>query len=530
MVNTSNEHPSKGSNEVDATNDEFDDEPRESADERADERRSLRSPERRVRRPFQDDEKDTGKGLERTLTLTNCVTMVVGSIIGAGIFVSPTGIQEAAGSVGSSLIMWVVCGIWVGIGAYMYAELGTLITKSGGDYAYILEAFGPFLAFIRLWIESIVVRPCAVTIVAISFALYIMRPFYSTCEPPPYSTELIAGLMIVILGAVNCWSVRLATTVQDWLTYAKVIALVLVIFTSAVLMIFGGPQYRESFENIFESNFRSFHQASVGFYSGLFAYQGWTYLNFITEELINPKRNLPLAVMYSCIICTAVYTLFNVALYVVISPEEMLISPAVAVLYADKVYGYFSFIMPLCVAASTVGAANGIIMTSSRLFYVGAREGQMPVVLTMINKRLRTPIPAVIFTCLVSIGYLFISSNLYVLINASQVTAWLAITVVVIALLRLRCKYPYAERTVKVPLWLAIIFVIGSSVIVVLPVFGSPVDTAIGLAILFSAVPIYFVFIGTNVVPNLIRGATEGFTIFLQKLFMVFDDNEYNKD
>ncbi|VDK48475.1 unnamed protein product [Cylicostephanus goldi] len=154
----------------------------------------------------------------------------------------------------------------------------------------------------------------------------------------------------------------------------------------------------------------------------------------------------------------------------------------------------------------------------------------MPVVLTMINKRLRTPIPAVIFTCLVSIGYLFISSNLYVLINASQVTAWLAITVVVIALLRLRYMYPDAERTVKVPLWLAIIFVIGSSVIVVLPVFGSPVDTAIGLAILFSAVPIYFVFISTHVVPDFIKGVTEGFTIFVQKLFMVFDDNEYDKD
>ncbi|KAL6733700.1 hypothetical protein Aduo_004326 [Ancylostoma duodenale] len=231
-----------------------------------------------------------------------------------------------------------------------------------------------------------------------TFALYMLRPLYPTCDPPAWTAELLAIVLIVILGAINCWSVKLATVVQDWFTYAKVVALLLVIFTGAYLLVTGGPQYRDSFENIFEGNFRNFYQASVGFYSGLFAYQGWTYLNFITEELINPKRNLPLAVMFSCVIVTVIYTLFNVALYVVLTPDELLITPATAVVFAEKVYGRYAFIMPLCVAISTVGSANGAIMTSSRLFFCGAREGQMPVLLTMINKRLRTPIPAVVFT------------------------------------------------------------------------------------------------------------------------------------
>ncbi|XGW11660.1 hypothetical protein V3C99_012832, partial [Haemonchus contortus] len=469
---------------------------------------------------------DTERGLARSLTLTNGVTMIIGCIIGSGIFVSPQGVQEGAGSVGSSIIIWIVCGVWCTVGAYCYAELGTLITKSGGDYAYLMEAFGPFIAFLRLWIEAVVVRPCAITVMALTFSLYLLRPIFPDCDPPAGSTELIAAAMVLILCGVNCWSVKVTTAVQDWFTYGKVLALISVITTGLYRLIFGGPQYRESFEHLFEGNFRHLSGPAVGFYSGLFAYQGWTWLNFITEELINPEKNLPRAIFISMTIVTAVYVLFNIALYIVISPDEMLITPAVAGLFAEKEFGRFAFIMPIFVAISTFGSVNGTIMTSSRLFFCAAREGQMPVILTMINRKHRTPIPSVIFTSLLSIFYLLIAGHIYVLINASQCTVWLAIAIAGLALVKLRWTMPDARRPVKVFIGIPIVFAIGSLAFVALSVYGAPRDTVFGLILLFSAVPIYFIFIRFGKLPKFFRRFMYHFTAFWQKLFMLVDDNK----
>ncbi|CAD5222566.1 unnamed protein product [Bursaphelenchus xylophilus] len=455
------------------------------------------------------------KGLAKSLTLMNGVSMIVGCIIGSGIFVSPVGVQKEAGSVGISLLIWLASGLFATMGAWSYAELGTLIRKSGGDYAYIKEAFGPFLAFIRLWIEAMVVRPCTCTIVALTFSTYVLGPFFPDCEIPLFPKILLSILLLVLLTFINCISIRLATLVQDTFTIAKVFALILIIFTGLYFLVFGGAEYHESFENIWANSSADPGKIALAFYSGLFAFQGWNYLNFIVEELQNPKRNLPLAIIISCVSVTVIYFLVNVSFYTLISPEDMLTSPAIAVDFAKKAYKSFYVIMPIFVACSTLGSANGVIFTSSRLFYVGGREGQMPRLLMMINPKTRTPIPAVTLTGLLSIAYLALSNDVIQLINYIQISYWLAIAGAIASLFYFRVTMPDAPRPIKVWIIVPILFFIGCIGLVLIPILSKPLDTLIGLGIMLTAVPIYVIFIVWQ--PKTFKDIVNGFTGVFQK-------------
>ena len=134
--------------------------------------------------------------LKPKITLINGITVIVGSIIGSGIFISPKGVFKEAQSVGLSLIIWLACGLFSMIGAYCYTELGTAIVRSGADYAYIFEAFGPFPAFLRLWVECMIVRPCSAAVVALTFANYVIEPLFPTCPQPEVAVQLLAAVAI----------------------------------------------------------------------------------------------------------------------------------------------------------------------------------------------------------------------------------------------------------------------------------------------------------------------------------------------
>lgn len=134
--------------------------------------------------------------MKPTIGLVNSITIIIGSMIGSGIFISPSGILANVNSFGASIIIWIACGVYSLLGAYCYAELGTMMHRSGGDYSYVLEAFGPFVGFLRLWVEVIVARPVAVAIIAMTFAQYILQPLYPDCEQPKEARACLAAMCV----------------------------------------------------------------------------------------------------------------------------------------------------------------------------------------------------------------------------------------------------------------------------------------------------------------------------------------------
>ncbi|XP_014830188.1 PREDICTED: cystine/glutamate transporter-like [Poecilia mexicana] len=139
-----------------------------------------------------------GKKVElgKKVTLLRGISIIVGTIIGAGIFISPKGILKHSGSVGMSLTVWIACGVLSLFGALCYAELGTCIKKSGGHYTYIMEAFGPQMAFIRLWADLIAIRPAALAVISLAFGRYILEPLFMPCSIPPLAVKLATAIGI----------------------------------------------------------------------------------------------------------------------------------------------------------------------------------------------------------------------------------------------------------------------------------------------------------------------------------------------
>ncbi|KAI3367948.1 hypothetical protein L3Q82_026771 [Scortum barcoo] len=224
--------------------------------------------------------------LKRDVGIIGAVSFIAGTMIGSGIFMSPQYVLSTIGSPGASLIIWACCGVIAMLGGLCYAELGTVIPESGAEYIYILRTAGKVMAFMFVFSFIIVMRPASATGIALSFAEYIVAPFYNNCTPPQLVVKCVAAGVIMVLAIVNCLSVRLATGIQVVSMVVKVLALAVIIL-GGVVMLFQG--HTENFDNSFEGTNVGVNTIGIAFYQGLWSYDGWNTLNYLTEELKHPE-------------------------------------------------------------------------------------------------------------------------------------------------------------------------------------------------------------------------------------------------
>ncbi|XP_037075303.1 b(0,+)-type amino acid transporter 1-like [Pollicipes pollicipes] len=401
-----------------------------------------------------------------------------------------------SGSVALSLLVWLGCGVYSLLDALCYIELGLLLPEAGGDYVYLLRGlgplhhfFGPLPAFLSAWMDTLIMHPALVAILSLAFAEYCVQPFFGApCSPAPLGVSLVAVVTYCFVVFINCYSVAWATRVQNLFTVAKLTSIGIILVAGAYSLAQGNSQHLATG---FQGTTSSPGDVASAFYTGLFSYGGWQLLNTLTEEMVRPERNLPLAILVAVPVVTVCYILTNVAYLTVLSPQQLLDSSAVAFSFGERALGPVAFLMPLGVALSLFGTLNGATLGTCRVTFAAARQGHLVDMLGFVHVRRRTPIPALIFNAI--IGCIMITvGSIGALMRMLSFVSSLFRALTMVSLLVMRRTRADARRPYRVPTAIPCLLLLSSCYLFVSSIVDRPkTEYLYGLAFLLVGVGVH---------------------------------------
>jgi len=423
--------------------------------------------------------------LRRSLGLTAATAMVVGTIIGASIFVQPSEITRQMPSVTGIVLAWIAAGVLTLFGALVCAELASAFPRTGGVYVFLKEAFSPAAGFLWGWAMFWSMHTGIIAAIAVVFARY--AAFFVPLDD--VGLRIVAVGVIVVLSAVNYLGVRHGGLVQSVFTAAKLLAIAAIIAVGAAWsgqlpVVVGGGAAAGSV---------TVEGFVLAIAAGLFAYGGWHMVTYAAGETKDPARTIPGALVIGTLVVTACYAGLN-AIYLRVLPLDVVRSSTrVAADAADVLLGGGgAALMAVLVMVSTFGAVNGIILTGPRVYYSMAGDGLLFRWAGAVHPRFGTPYRAIALQA-VWASVLAATNTYGALFSRVVYTEWIFFAAMAAGLMWLR-RRPEYQPAYRLPGYPAVplVFIVSSLVIVVMQVRAVPADSVMGLGMVLVGLPVYF--------------------------------------
>ncbi len=440
--------------------------------------------------------------LKRELGTWPAMSIVIGTVIGSGIFLVPKTMIQRVGSVEWVFVVWVVGGLLSLAGALSYAELAAALPEAGGEYAFLREAYGPLWGFVYSWTQLWVAKSGSIATLATGFFVYLSN-FFAPLDTVFYTLPLPLGPhggplelrwgqlfaigLIASLGCLNYFGVKLGGDVQVAVTVVKV-ALIAVVIAAGL---FVGHPHAAPATPVAAATFTGFIAALV---AALWAYDGWNNVSMVSSEIREPQKNLPLALIGGTLAVIAIYMLANAAYFRMMTPHEVAGAERVAADMMREIWNApGANAVSIAAMISIFAALNGSILTGSRVPYAAAREGYFFSSIGYVNPKYRTPG--------VSIGALSVWASVLVLtgkyddlFNLVIFASWILYGMTAAAVIVLRFKRPdlvRPYRTLGYPI-VPILFVLGALVLLLSTAVDRPRESLMGIGLILIGLPFYF--------------------------------------